>query len=119
MKICTTIEQSKKLIELGIDVDSADMMWIIDGINNPYIAVTDINVYLHDTPAWSLSMLLELIPSNDKADEYYVETESHSDYYIVRYKNCWDGCIHSEDSEVSLLDAVFEMICWLKINKKI
>ena len=27
MKICTTIEQSKKLIELGIDINTADMMW--------------------------------------------------------------------------------------------
>ena len=26
-KICTTIEQSKKLIELGIDVRTADMHW--------------------------------------------------------------------------------------------
>lgn len=119
MKICTTIEQSKKLIELGIDVDSADMMWIIDGINNPYIAVTDKNVYLHDTPAWSLSMLLKLIPSEDKADEFYVETESHSDCQIVRYKNCWDRSIHSEYSKESLLDAVFEMIVWLKENGKI
>lgn len=26
-KICTSIEQSKKLIELGIDVNTADMFW--------------------------------------------------------------------------------------------
>lgn len=26
-KICTNIEQSKKLIELGIDVNTADMFW--------------------------------------------------------------------------------------------
>lgn len=119
MKICTTIEQSKKLIELGIDFETADMMWIIDGVNKPYLVVTDINENLHDTPAWSLSMLLKLIPSDDIADEYYVETESHSDCYMVRYKNCWDGDIHSEYSKESLLDAVFEMIVWLKENKKI
>lgn len=26
-KICTSIEQSKKLIELGIDINTADFMW--------------------------------------------------------------------------------------------
>lgn len=26
-KICTSLEQSQKLIELGIDVNTADMFW--------------------------------------------------------------------------------------------
>lgn len=31
-KICTSIEQSKKLIELGIDINTADMFWdLLDG----------------------------------------------------------------------------------------
>jgi len=29
------------------------------------------------------------------------------------------GCIHSKYSEESLLDAAFEMVCWLLENKKI
>ena len=29
-KICTDIEQSKKLIELGIDMNTADMCWELD-----------------------------------------------------------------------------------------
>ena len=118
-KNSTTFEQSKKLIKLGIDFDTADMMWIIDGVNKPYLAATDINENLHDTPAWSLSALLKLIPSDDKNDEYYVKIESHSDCHIARYVNCWDGCIHSEYSKESLLDAVFEMVVWLKENHEI
>lgn len=118
-KISTSIEQSKRLLELGIDFDTADMMWIIDGVNNPYIAVTDINENLHDTPAWSLYALLKLIPNKDKADEYYVNTESHLDCHVVSYVNCWDGYIHSEYSKESLLDAAFEMVVWLKQNKYI
>jgi hypothetical protein len=35
-KICTSIEQSKKLIELGIDVNTADMFWdLLDGDDLP------------------------------------------------------------------------------------
>lgn len=37
--ICTTIEQSKKLIELKIDINTADMCWYNenDVITIPYI----------------------------------------------------------------------------------
>lgn len=124
-KICTTIEQSKKLMELGIDVNTADIFYL-----RADIALGEIECYpnvlvLHredvgdDIPVWSLTALLGLMPTNDKKDEYYVDTESHSDYYTVSYRNCWDGCIHSEYSEESLLDAAFKMVCWLKTAKYI
>ena len=124
-KICTDLEQSKKLMELGIDVYTADMYWK-NGVSdkyfqcfNPFVGSgTDMD-YDYDIPAWSLSALLKLMPTDDKKDEYYVDTESHSDYHTVSYRNCWDGCVHSEDSEESLLDAAFEMVCWLKENGKI
>lgn len=29
MNICTTLEQSKKLVELGLDPRTADMHWIV------------------------------------------------------------------------------------------
>ena len=35
-KICTSIEQSKKLIKLGIDIYSADMYWK-NGVSDKYI----------------------------------------------------------------------------------
>lgn len=127
--ICTTIEQSKKLIELGINVNTADMWWQTsneEGVyeqENPRLLVGSVPKYMMEylipIPAWSLSALLELMPTDDKKDEYYVDTESHSDYHTVSYRNCWDGCIHSEYSEESLLDAAFEMICWLLENKKL
>ncbi len=111
-KMCTTIEQSQKLIEFGIDVNTADMCWQ----NNEFpIGFNDNDA----VPAWSLSALLGLMPTDDKKDEYYVDTESHSDYHTVSYRNCWDGCIHSEYSTESLIDAAFEMVCWLKENGKI
>jgi hypothetical protein len=135
-KICTDIRQSKKLIELGIDVKTADMHymyrhWEIDentigsqsdasiGFDSDFYCGADNSKTYHYIPAWSLTALLKLIPTDDKKDEYYVTTESHSDYHTVNYRNCWDGCIHSEDSEESLLDAAFEMVCWLKENDKI
>ena len=122
-KICTSIEQSKKLIELGINICTADMLWTYDFTVNAINGLNVISELLkpeeNDIPAWSLSKLMELMPTDDKKDEYYVTTESHSDYHTVNYRNCWDGCIHSEDSEESLLDAAFEMVVWLKENGKL
>jgi hypothetical protein len=122
-KICTDVEQSNKLIELGIDVNTADMCYHFIEINKTPLCIRWEKVHDDEKdnsiPAWSLSVLLGLMPTDDKKDEYYVTTESHSDYYTVNYRNCWDGCIHSEYSEESLLDAVFEIIVWLKENGKL
>jgi hypothetical protein len=130
-KICTTIEQCKKLLDLGIDINTADLtdtnLPLQDGSrydficcklpNDTFPSITDgKSEKIH---AWSLSALLGLMPTDDKKDEYYVVAESHSDYHTVSYRNCWDGCIHSEYSEESLLDAAFEMVVWLKENNKI
>lgn len=124
MKGYTDLEQSRELKKI-LPLESADMIWVLANPDLPMIraiAYEDSdynNKYYEILPAWSLSVLLGLMPTDDKKDEYYVTTESHSDYYTVNYRNCWDGCIHSEYSEESLLDASFKMICWLKENGKI
>lgn len=76
-KICTSIEQSKKFIELGIDVNTADMCIslftiITNGskeIKQVLIPLNYSNVTEYPTPdfierfpAWSLSALLDLMP---------------------------------------------------------
>ena len=58
-KICTSIEQSKKLIELGIDVNTADMYYDVNsyGIQDkPEVAIG--KVWSKDIPAWSLTALI-------------------------------------------------------------
>jgi hypothetical protein len=119
MKSYTDLEQSKKLAEI-LPTESADGYWFKGFPPQPYMVYTKgtYNPGEH-IPCWSLSALLGLMPTDDKKDEYYVDTESHSDYHIVNYRNCWDGCINSEYSEESLLDAAFEMVVWLKENGKI
>jgi hypothetical protein len=65
-KICTDIEQSKKLIELGIDVNTADMMWddwslIDEGWKSivGYYPEIEKDYGRKCYPAWSLAALLE------------------------------------------------------------
>ena len=123
-KICTTLEQSKKLIELGIDVNTADMYymyrhWEIDentigsqsdasiGFDSDFYYSANNGKTYHYIPAWSLSALLELIPAGNILLR---------DALSKNYK-----CINTVDSDLydNPLDAVFEMVCWLKENGKI
>ena len=123
-KICTSIEQSKKLIELGIDVNSADMVFHknLDGTYN--LRVVD-NVLKYDIPAWSLSALLELMPS------YLFEFERGIDlnlYPAINHKtwlcsympNVIENMKTDKFKQIthadSLVDAAYEMIIWLKEN---
>jgi len=118
-KICTSLEQSKKLLELGVDVNTADMHYSTWTILNEgeYILSPNQGETIEELqedygnqiiPAWSLSALLKLF--DDKAGlakEYgtwfaYDNGKSHCD------KHCDDP-----------VDAVFEMVCWLKENEKI
>ena len=56
-KICTSIEQSKKLVELGIDVNSSDCSWILSPRDGRYILSLTAPLD-DDIHAWSLSALL-------------------------------------------------------------
>jgi hypothetical protein len=75
----TTLEQSKKLIELGLDPNTADMNyrycicklidevpvedWLV-GIGKPFDECADPQI-----PCWSLGALIELMPNEITTDE--------------------------------------------------
>ena len=102
-KICTSLEQSKKLMELGIDRKSSDMY---------YWCGSDLRIGGHkaqdeelDIPAWSLSALLRLIPNFNmfkRTIECKIETTNH----LI-------------DKACDPIDAAFEMVCWLKEKGKL
>ena len=107
-KICTSQEQSKKLIELGVDVNTADMYYDVNsyGIQSkPEVAIG--KVWSKDIPAWSLTALLKLIP------KFSLEKViSNNAGYLLCYN--YNTTYYDEP-----VDAAFEMICWLKENNKL
>lgn len=109
-KICTSQEQSKKLIELGIDISTADMLWTYDFMTNDINGLNVISEQFkpeeNDIPAWSLTALLGLMPI------ICILSISNGHYRIV--SNETNTFFHSNP-----LDAVFEMVVWLKKNRKI
>lgn len=121
-KICTSIEQSKKLIELGISVNTADMFWDMaepDKRRKPLVGPISDYYDMEDwaVPAWSLSALLDLMPKihgerprldtgRIQTEKYYVEYPYHESI-----KNNW----YSTKLCDFAVDACYEMI--LKLNE--
>lgn len=70
-QICTTEEQSERLLALGLKRETADM-----GLAGDIpIAIEDWKTQdttLIDSPAWSLHRLIEMIPSEIPMEDYYL-----------------------------------------------
>lgn len=130
----TTIEQSKKLIELGIDVNTADMNYCNSSykgkdyvgewklsLQSPQEAksildksVTDWNTYWEIIPAWSLSALLDLIPYPSLSELCFDTKVWRCDIYYN------DGDVRKHgDTFNSPIDATYSMLCYLLENKLI
>lgn len=113
--MCTSIEQSQKLIELGIDINTADIVYttfygiVSKGLPMPKEAYDILEYPINGdkcVPAWSLSALLDIIPNwtMDKTDKINLTCNL---YY------------HCEVGYNDPVDAAFEMVYWLKENGKI
>lgn len=123
--ICTTLRQSKKLIELGIGVNTADMCYAEDISDLPTLLaypITDCDNLENKTPAWSLSALLELMPrsinSKKNGQTYLSFHRGYEDNWMIEYS--FDD-IDRDYLEVKFeqrrsIDAAFQMICWLVEN---
>ena len=119
-KICTSIEQSKKLIELGIDARTADMYYFDDHYNLVSLK-TDFsyeNYLLYNRtefdyiPAWSLTALFGVLPKIGAHEPmlrklYYISEPTER--YICQYS--LTDMTSEYDNPV---DACYEMIIKLK-----
>ena len=114
-KICTSIEQSKKLIELGINVDTADMCHRYRWSNNSFInlpcAEKAREPITGDIPAWSLAALLDVIPKHIK-DYNVLRIDINEKDFSIWYDNVGYG-VNTELPDITMESAVnacYEMI---------
>ena len=92
-QICTTREQSERLIALGLKKETADMCWTMDERDNIVIGLIDMAVE-YIVPAWSLHRLWELL---SKIKKYEGEDElmyprisiEEDDVILVNPKSIW------------------------------
>ena len=73
-QICTTKEQSERLLALGLKKETADCCWSFNiGVydeSRRYTLVLGKCEYMHDIPAWSLHRLIEMMPTVITRDDY-------------------------------------------------
>lgn len=120
----TSIEQAKKLVELGIDADTADMYWATDiemVITTPYVSYLNgeknIPAYKDAIPCWSTEALLKLLPIETNG---YIMRDIHSTikrkYKIAYSYRGYDKIIIICDT---LCECAYETILKLKELKLI
>ena len=137
MKYYTTIEQSKKLVKLGIDIDTADMInmcysYTFDGKEytnckyklrpleeNEEPFMPELNI-----PCWSTEALLKLLPREiNRTDNYILDNilVYPNKGYCISYRNLSNYENKEQIMYVSdtLLECAFEMIVKLKELKLI
>lgn len=106
----TTIEQSRKLLELGLDPKSADFAWV--GEDGCFVKSSSDEVEDTETPAWSLEALIDALPSGTA-----FISKGRLVYSIsFRKGGGGDENFVSTSYSKSLINQVFELVVWLLEN---
>jgi hypothetical protein len=126
-QICTTKEQSKRLLELGLDADTSDMCWLAkklwgDDVEIPeedrsYILSTDkddsfCSRYDVDcVPSWSLHRLIAMLPLEIE-DDYSTESFLKIEGSNIMYKEKGIFIYNSFEKD-NIYDNIIDCIEWL------
>lgn len=102
-QICTTREQSERLLALGIKKETADMAYLWYGRaedDSPLLMDKPSLVYkgimtTHDLPAWSLARLVEMMPTM---------IERHNQLWELSING--DGVIYFRKDTTALIEAI-------------
>ena len=64
-QICTTREQSERLLSLGLKKETADMKWFSDENRDIYYLLSNVSHHFRSTdiPAWSLHRIMSMVYS--------------------------------------------------------
>jgi hypothetical protein len=123
IQIATSIEQSKKLLELGLSSESADMCWAFPCAIAEKVEDIPPQLYVEQycsadiAPAWSLSRLESKIPcgiTNEDGDTYLFNKWNRLD-------GSWKAAYHLDDNEYisftgNSFEVIYDMIVWLLEN---
>lgn len=94
----TSVEQSKRLLELGLKPETADMYWMHQGFSEgkDYYGIDaygwDCDVTDEDIPCWSAGKLIDFLPGDVEKDgfHYYLTLEKDSTMgYVLSYGILW------------------------------
>lgn len=109
--VCTSIEQSNRLIELGINPKTADMGWfkaysLREEIYKPYIKGYKLENHQSDIPAWSIYKLIEIIS---------IDVTFKNEFIVVNNTKMFNSSTNVYDN---LIDVIEYLINDNKINSE-
>ena len=123
-QICTTRDQSERLLALGLKKDTADMWRYKDAYGerlSPVQEIWDEEAYLeYGTPAWSLHRLIEMMPLDvvpeGGFDNIFTLKKGYPSGYSVEY----DGFsyYHKENIYDTLIEGIEHLIKEGYFNKE-
>ena len=125
-QICTTVEQSNRLLGLGLKPETADMCWIPLNDGRCVLGVST-EIRLDTIPAWSLHRLIEIMPRCIKCRNGFDYADLYVNYDLVQYRfydtdYMHDVCYeHFNDGDVysNVIDCIEWLIKEGKLNKEL
>lgn len=118
--IATTQKQTVRLLQCGVSADTADMHWDNKTLDEPFLDTGEVTDK-RDTPAWSLSALLGLLPFKIHSGkyEYWLDIAPMDygkqwsiGYYCMDKPRVIKGLTHTN----SLIECAVQEIEWLSKN---
>ena len=118
-----SIEQMKHLQELGVDTSDASMCWVAgeDADEGEWNLIIPNNFLLpYNIPTYTIGDLIEKLPKSIDLGfgEYDLELSIKGEYVEVQYENDYDDYTPFFCSNLSLIESLYSILCWLAVNHK-
>ena len=113
----TSIEQSKRLIELGVPADKASMVWLAPIDLNEYYLTTKMGYCCpdeRDIPAFTVADLLILL--SDMAEKCGVSIRIHQEVGSICYAVYVGDCLICPYGELSFVGMLVDAVIYLEPN---
>ena len=124
--ICTTLEQSRILRDLGLSAETSDMTWTSDiftpkriyGEDQYRLCCYPGAVTSQDptgTPAWSTDAMLAQLPEYIEIDGNVCHIYIYRDFqhhWTILYECKGEGKGYAANTQANLRDCAFEMLKW-------
>lgn len=115
MQHYTSMNQSKRLLEIGISPDTADMYYNPPPSRNiPHIGHA--NTSLIQLPAWSLSALIELLPNSIHNFDLWIR-QNNCCYFRIEETGATTICY--EEKADNTFNVVYNMVIKLKTTASV
>ena len=133
---CTTIEQSRKLVELGLNPETADLCYVaVTNKQQPQadslIVRQNYSFQHNDVPAWSVEALLEAMPQS--IHQWDDRERCYKTYELNLFRSYYHCCSYSfgpslkEENHDNLIcyggdtwiEAVYNVVIWCFENNHI